>query len=288
MSRKGLLLFLACGVAWGIPYFFIRIAVQQFDVASVILARVVIGALVLIPIAIKQNAIRPALKNFKWVLLFALIEMVGPWYLITASEKVISSGLAGLLVSTVPFWSVPIAYFFMGDKSVIHPKTIVGLVVGFAGVALLVGIDTVLGDLNWAGVIPVLLASVGYAIAPAMASKKMKDVPTSGVVALSMVIVSVVYAVPGGIGFSSAIATADWTGWTALLVLGVVCSAVAFWLFFELIREIGSARATLITYPNTAIAIVIGILFLSEPLTPGMILGFPMVLIGSYFASKKH
>jgi drug/metabolite transporter (DMT)-like permease len=288
MSRKGLLLFLACGVAWGIPYFFIRIAVQQFDVASVILARVVIGALVLIPIAIKQNAIRPALKNFKWVLLFALIEMVGPWYLITASEKVISSGLAGLLVSTVPFWSVPIAYFFMGDKSVIHPKTIVGLVVGFAGVALLVGIDTVLGDLNWAGVIPVLLASVGYAIAPAMASKKMKDVPTSGVVALSMVIVSVVYAVPGGMGFSSAIATADWTGWTALLVLGVVCSAVAFWLFFELIREIGSARATLITYPNTAIAIVIGILFLSEPLTPGMILGFPMVLIGSYFASKKH
>lgn len=288
MSRKGLWLFLACGVAWGIPYFFIRIAVEQFAVSSVILARVVIGALVLIPIAIKQDAIRPALKNFKWVLLFALIEMIVPWYLITAAEKVISSGLAGLLVSTVPFWSVPIAYFFMGDKSVIHPKTIIGLIVGFLGVALLVGIDTVVGDLNWAGVIPVLLASVGYAIAPAMASKKMKDVPTSGVVALSMVIVSVVYAIPGGIGLGAAVPTADWTGWTALLVLGVVCSAVAFWLFFELIREIGSARATLITYPNTAIAIVIGILFLSEPLTAGMILGFPMVLIGSYFASKKH
>ena len=288
MSRKGLLLFLACAVAWGIPYFFIRIAVQQFDVSSVILARVVIGAIVLIPIAIKQNAIRPALKNFKWVLLFALIEMIVPWYLITASEKIISSGLAGLLVSTVPFWSVPIAYFFMGDKSVLHPKTIVGLLVGFSGVALLVGIDTVLGDLNWAGVVPVLLASVGYAIAPAMAAKKMKDVPTSGVVALSMVIVSVVYAIPGGIGFGSAAATADWTGWTALLVLGVVCSAIAFWLFFELIHEIGSARATLITYPNTAIAILIGILFLSEPLTTGMILGFPMVLLGSYFASRKH
>ena len=288
MSRKGLLLFLACAVAWGIPYFFIRIAVQQFDVSSVILARVVIGAIVLIPIAIKQNAIRPALKNFKWVLLFALIEMIVPWYLITASEKIISSGLAGLLVSTVPFWSVPIAYFFMGDKSVLHPKTIVGLLVGFSGVALLVGIDTVLGDLNWAGVVPVLLASVGYAIAPAMAAKKMKDVPTSGVVALSMVIVSVVYAIPGGIGFGSAVATADWTGWTALLVLGVVCSAIAFWLFFELIHEIGSARATLITYPNTAIAILIGILFLSEPLTTGMILGFPMVLLGSYFASRKH
>jgi drug/metabolite transporter (DMT)-like permease len=288
VSRKGLWLFIACGIAWGIPYAFIRVAVEQFDVATIIFARVVIGAAVLIPFAIHRKAIMPALKHWPWVLAFALIEMAGPWFLITNAEKTVSSGLTGLLIAIVPFWAVFIAYWFLGDKSVKHPKTIFGLVIGFIGVFLLVGIDAFTADLDILGVGAIVLASLGYAIAPAITSHKIGHIDSAGVISLSMVIVAAIYAVPGLAALPAALPHATFDGWFALAMLGVVCSAIAFILFFDLIKEIGSARATLITYPNTAIAFVLGIVFLSEPITLGMILGFPLVLLGSYFASKKH
>ena len=288
MSRRGLWLFIACGIAWGIPYAFIRVAVEQFDVATIVFARVVIGAAVLIPFAIHRKAIMPALKHWPWVLAFALIEMAGPWFLITNAEKTISSGLAGLLIAIVPFWGVFIAYWFLGDKSVKHPKTIFGLVVGFIGVFLLVGIDAFTAELDLLGVGAMVLASLGYAIAPAISSHKIGHLESSGVISLSLAIVAVIYAVPGLMALPAAVPTATIDGWFALAMLGIVCSAIAFILFFDLIKEIGSARATLITYPNTAIAFLIGIVFLSEPVTLGMILGFPLVLVGSYFASRKH
>lgn len=288
MSRKGLLLFIACGIAWGIPYAFIRIAVEQFDVATIILARVLIGAAVLVPFAIYRKALIPALKHWRWVLVFAVLEMVGPWFLITNAEKTVSSGLTGLLIAIVPFWAVFIAYFYLGDKSVKHPKTIFGLVVGFIGVLLLVGVDAFTADLDLLGVGAIVLASVGYAIAPAISAKKIGHLDSAGVISLSMVIVAIFYAVPGFAALPPSLPNANFDGWMALAILGVVCSAIAFILFFDLIKEIGSARATLITYPNTAVAFLLGIVFLAEPVTLGMILGFPLVLLGSYFASKKH
>lgn len=289
MSRKGLLLFLAAGFAWGIPYFFIRIAVEDFSTPTIVFARVLIGALVLIPLAIHQKAILPALKAWPWVLAFALIEMVVPWFLITEAERSISSGLAGLLIATVPFFAVLIAFVFMGDRSVFHPKTVLGLIVGFIGVFLLVGIDSFAGHIDPLQVGMVVLAAIGYAIAPAMASVKLKDVPTSGVIGLSMAIVAVVYAWPMSLNLPAEIAAEPAVeSWFALGVLGVVCSALAFVIFFRLILEIGSARATLITYVNTAVALALGILFLGEPLTAGIAIGFPLVLVGSWFASRKH
>jgi len=288
VSRRGLWLFIACGIAWGIPYAFIRVAVEQFDVATIVFARVVIGAAFLVPFAIHRKAIMPALKHWPWVLAFALIEMAGPWFLITNAEKTISSGLAGLLIAIVPFWGVFISYWFLGDKSVKHPKTIFGLVVGFIGVFLLVGIDAFTAELDLLGVGAMVLASLGYAIAPAISSHKIGHLESSGVISLSLAIVAVIYAVPGLMALPAAVPNATFDGWIALGMLGIVCSAVAFILFFDLIKEIGSARATLVTYPNTAIAFLIGIVFLSEPVTLGMILGFPLVLVGSYFASRKH
>lgn len=270
------------------PYAFISIAVDEFDVATVILARCLVGAAVLIPFAIYRKAIVPALKHWRWVLVFALLEMVGPWFLITNAERTISSGLTGLLIAIVPFWGVFIAYFFLGDKSVKHPKTIFGLLVGFTGVLLLVGVDAFTENLDLLGVGAVILASLGYAIAPAVSSRTIGHLDSVGVIALSMGIVAAIYAVPGFMALPAALPKATIDGWVALIVLGVVCSAIAFILFFDLIKEIGAARATLITYPNTAVAFLLGIVFLSEPITLGMILGFPLVLIGSYFASKKH
>lgn len=289
MSRKGLILFIATGIAWGLPYFFIRIAVEDFSTVTIVFARVIIGGAVLIPLAIYRKALMPAIKQWRWVLAFAAIEMVVPWWLITEAERNISSGLAGLLVATVPFFAILIAYFYQGDKSVKHPKTLMGLVIGFVGVVLLVGIDSLAGHISPVHVLMVIAAAVGYAVAPAIAAQKLSNVETVGVISLSLAMVSVVYAVPALIALPAEIAAGPAIeSWIALGVLGVICSAVAFVFFFSLIREIGSARATLITYLNTAVALVLGILFLNEPLTLGIVIGFPLVLIGSYFASKKH
>ncbi len=289
MSRKGLILFIATGIAWGLPYFFIRIAVEDFSTVTVVFARVVIGGAVLIPLAIYRKALMPAIKQWRWVLAFAAIEMVVPWWLITEAERNISSGLAGLLVATVPFFAILIAYFYQGDKSVKHPKTLMGLVIGFVGVVLLVGIDSLAGHISPVHVLMVIVAAIGYAVAPAIAAQKLNNVETVGVISLSLAMVAIVYAVPALIALPAEIAAGPAIeSWIALGVLGIICSAVAFVIFFSLIREIGSARATLITYLNTAVALVLGILFLSEPLTPGIMIGFPLVLVGSYFASKKH
>jgi drug/metabolite transporter (DMT)-like permease len=289
MSRKGILLFLAAGIAWGIPYFFIRIAVEHFSTESIVFGRVVIGAAVLIPFAIATKALLPALRAWPWVLAFAVIEMVIPWWLIVEAERHVSSGLAGLMIATVPFYGLLIGYFVQGDKSLRHPKTIIGLIVGFVGVALLVGIDTLAGHLDVVSILMLIAAAIGYAVAPAIAAEKLGAVPTAGVMSLSMAIVAAVYAGPALIKLPAEIAAKPPVdAWVAIGVLGLICSALAFIIFFSLVREIGSARATTITYVNMAVALVLGIAFLQEPITPGILIGLPMVVAGSFWASKKH
>jgi drug/metabolite transporter (DMT)-like permease len=135
----------------------------------------------------------------------------------------------------------------------------------------------------------VILAAVGYALAPALISSKIGFVPTAGVISLSMVIVGVIYAVPAALTLPAEIAAGPAIeSWIALLVLGVICSAVAFIIFFALIKEVGAARATLLTYLNTLVALVLGVLFLNEPITTGLLIGFPLILVGSWFAGKRH
>ncbi len=290
MSRKGLFLFLIAGIAWGIPYFFIKVAVTDFSPEFIILARVVIGAAVLVPLAIRAKAFIPALKAWKPVLAFALFEMVGPWWLIThAEDGHIDSGLVGLLIATVPFVSLAVTYYYLGDRSVAHPKNILGLVIGFTGIIALVGIDVLTQDLELVWVGAVLLAAVGYAFAPAITTKNAPNVDTMGVIAVSMLFTAVIYAVPALMNpLAEGVTTPKIESWMSLLVLGVVCSAIAFVVFFELMREIALSRASLITYVNTAVAFALGIAFAGEPITLGMLVGFPLVIVGSYFASRNH
>ena len=288
MSRKGFILFILAGVAWGVPYLFIKLAGAEFSNASIIFSRVLVGALVLVPLALYRKTLMAAVREWRWVLVFAALEMIGPWWLITEAERHIDSGLAGLLVATVPFFSLPIAYF-LGDKSVVHPKTLFGVGIGFTGLILLVGIDSFSGHIDPLYVGFMVLSAIGYAVAPAVAAHKISHVPSEGMIGLSMAIVAVAYAVPAAFTLPADIAKAPSLGaWASLLGLGVVCSAIAFVVFFALIKEIGSARATLITYPNTAVAILLGILVADEKFTLGMGIGLPLVAVGSYFASRKH
>jgi drug/metabolite transporter (DMT)-like permease len=290
MSRKGFLLFLACGIVWGIPYFFIKIAVQDFSVPTIIFVRTAIGALVLVPIALRRKAFLPALKKWKTVLAFATFEMIGPWWLINSSENGhINSGLAGLLVATVPFFAMAIGYFYLGDKTAAHPKNVMGLVFGFAGIILLVGIDALTQNLEVVWVGAMILAALGYAVAPAIASKTAPNVEMVGILSLSMAFSALVYSVPAALNpLAPGVTMPAVESWVSLAILGAVCSALAFVLFFALIREVSYSRSTLITYANTAVAILIGVAFGSEPFTVGMAVGLPLVAVGSYFASRQH
>lgn len=287
MNSKGLVLFLLAGVIWGVPYFFTEFALDNFSTPSIIWLRVTIGALVLIPLAMRSGDLKRALKYWPWVLAFAAIEMVGPWFLIPEAQRSVSSGLASLIITTVPFFGILIVGL-RGDKTVWHPKTLAGLVLGGIGVIGLIGIDVLRDNLELIPIGMLLLAALGYAIAPIIVSDKLRDVPMFAVIALSLAMVSVIYAVPAWTTLPTEIPEAELSAWVGVLGLGVLTTAIAFVVFFSLVREIGPARAELIVFVNVAVAVLLGIVILEEPFTIGMMFGFPLIIFGSYLAIKQR
>lgn len=284
MSQKGILLFSLAGVFWGLPYFFIAIALESFSTPSIVFARTLLGALILIPYAALTGGLKPALRAWPYVLVFAVVEMVGPWFLITEAQKGIPSGLAGLLVATVPFFVVAILAIFLKDRKALKVRPLAGMVIGFLGVAALVGIDSLAGAIEPLFVLMVIGASLGYAVAPIVANQKLSDVPSAGVIGVSMAIVAVVYSPFSLPNIEAEFATATPNSLWALMVLGLVCSAAAFVIFFKLIKEVGPAKASLITYVNTAVALSLGTIFLGEPLTTGLLIGIPLIAAGLYLS----
>ena len=287
MTTKGLALFLLAGVIWGVPYFFTEFALESFSTPSIIWLRVTIGALVLIPIAMRSGALKKAIKYWPWVLAFAAIEMVGPWYLIPEAQRSVSSGVASLIITTVPFFGILIVGL-RGDKSVWHPKTIAGLAIGGLGVIGLIGIDVFRDNLALLPILMLLASALGYAIAPIIVSDKLNDVPMFAVIALALAMVSVIYAVPAWTTLPTEMPEASLQSWLGVLSLGVITTAIAFVVFFTLIKEIGPARAELIVFVNVAVAVGLGVVVLQEPFTIGMMVGFPLIIFGSYLAIKQR
>jgi len=285
MTRKSWILFGIVGFLWGIPYLLMKVAVADIPPPLIVAGRTLIGAAILIPIALRKNTLKDAIKGIKYVIPYAVLEMVGPWILITSAEKEISSGLAGLLVATVPFFA-SIFSSLRGDHSVWQPKRIFGLVVGFVGIVALVGIESITGTSNPKAIAMVILAAIMYAYAVLMVTTNLPGVDGIAINGVAMGLTCLFY---------TPIAIATWPSnpvsteaIAALVALGVLSTAIAFMLFFIVIVEIGVARGSLTTYVNTAVAVVLGILILNEPITLGIIVGLPMVLLGSYLASRKE
>lgn len=272
------------GILWGIPYLLIRVAVRDLSPAMVVFSRVLIGALILVPLAIHQKSFRAAVRNFKYIFLYAAVEIMGPWFLITKAEMKISSGLAGLLVATVPIWATIYASI-TGDKTVWHRRRLMGLVIGFVGLVAVVGIESLSGKNSLWAISSILIAAVGYALAPNMIMKKLPNVSGLAINALAMTMAAVVYAPFAIIQWPTEHVSRD--SLLSVIALGIFPTAMAFVVFFAVLKEIGPARASLVTYLNTAFAVLLGVLILSEPLTLGIIIGLPLVLIGSYLASRK-
>jgi drug/metabolite transporter (DMT)-like permease len=282
-DMRAWLLFAAMAVLWGIPYLFISIAVESYSPAAVVAGRTLLGALLLLPFALKQKALRPAFSKIGWVLVFGAIEMAGPFLLLGHAEQTLPSGLTGLLVATVPLFAALIA-FGGGDRSVLSPARAIGLVVGFVGVFVIVAGPglAVEGGGGLLAVGEVLLVALLYAIAPFVIATKLRDVPALGTITLALLAVGIFYT-PIAFLTQHQVPTVEST--VSLVLLAVLCTAVAFIAFFALIARVGPVRAPLFTYVNPVVAIVLGTIVLSEPLTAGLLVGFPLVIVGCWLAA---
>lgn len=280
MSKRGWILFIALGVLWGMPYLLIRIAVGSFDPLIVAGGRTLLAALLLVPVALHRDALMPAFRHWKWLLAFTLIEISIPWLLLGHAETRLNSSTAGLLIAVVPLIAAVIVTRMGHEK--LEPRRLLGLAVGFGGVALLVGLDVQLSD--WLAVAATMGVSLCYAIGPIIVDRKLNEVPAIGMVAGSMVIATLIY-----LPFAPWVWPGDFPTVAVASVagLGLFCTVAAFLVFFALIAEVGPSRTTVITYVNPAVAIVLGALVLSEPLTPGMAIGFPLVILGSVLGTWR-
>ena len=281
MTQRGLLLFGLMSVVWGIPYFFIRVAVAEVTPATLVFGRAAIAAAILLPIAITRVDLRAVLRRWRWVAAFAVAEIGIPWVLLASAEQHVSSSLAGLLVAGVPLVGSVIA-FATGGADRLGRTGLIGLLVGLAGVVAIVGGDFTASDAT--ALLEVGVVVVGYAIGPAILARRLSGQSNVAVMAFSLSLCALAYAPVAFIQRPATLPSAGALG--AVVVLGLVCTAAAFLLFWALIEEIGPVRSTVITYLNPAVAAVLGIVVLSESFTIVMGLGFGLVILGSLLATR--
>jgi drug/metabolite transporter (DMT)-like permease len=282
MSRRGLILFLSLGLIWGLPYLLIKVSVEYLAPEVIIFLRVFLAAIILLPVVIKRGYLSQLRGYWKWVFVFAIVEIAFPFGALTFAEIKLSSSMTGLLIAAVPIVSAIIAWR-LGIDDRITGARVLGLGIGILGVAALVGLDVTGTELLSAALL--IITVVGYALGPIIVSQKLSSAPALAAIAMAMVINSFIYAPLAFINRPTD--SIPINVWLAVAVLGAVCTALAFMLFFSLVAEVGPSRTTVITYINPAVAVILGVLVLSEPITLGLVIGFPLILIGSFLATRK-
>jgi len=280
VSRKAWVLFAVMCLVWGIPYLFIKIAVEEVSVPVVVFARTALGAVLLLPLALRSGQLGSLRRYWRPLLAFATLEMIVPWGLLSQAERTLPSSLAGLLIAAVPIISVVVARLTGGTER-LSSRRWAGLIIGLAGVAVLAA-----PDLSGGSALPVaevLLVAIGYATAPLIAARKLADVPALPMTAACLSLGALVW-------LPAAIATwpqqvPSGRALAALAALGVICTACAFLVFLALIREVGTSRAMVFTYVNPAVAVAAGVAFLAEPFTVTIAVSFALILTGSLLAT---
>ncbi|MEP6697945.1 MAG: DMT family transporter [Pseudonocardiales bacterium] len=282
MTRRGWLLFAAMSAIWGIPYLLIKIAVGELAPATLVLGRTGLAALLLLPIALTRGAVRPVLRRWRMVLLFTAVEICVPWLALGYAEQRLSSSLTGLLIAGVPLMSAVLAVFGARGEP-LGARRLVGLLTGLAGVGALVGFEVGGGDLRAVAALAAVI--VAYALGALVLGRGLGDLPGVGVIAVSLTVAAVAF-LPAGL----VQAPRHWpsaAALTSVIVLAVVCTAVAFLVFFELVGEVGPARSTVITYVNPAVAVLLGVLILHERFGVATAVGFALILGGSVLATVR-
>jgi drug/metabolite transporter (DMT)-like permease len=280
MTRRGLFLFVAMCVIWGLPYLLVLVAVRELSPAVLVLARTALAAALLLPLAAWRGELRPLAGHWQPLLAFAAIEIAIPWVLLGAAEQHVSSSLTALVIAGVPLVATVLA-LTTGTRERPAPVNLVGLGIGVAGVAAIVGLSVDGAPLPF---VALAVVAVCYAVGPAILQRWLSGLPALGVIAASLAVTAVAYVPIAAFSLPTEMPSAKALG--SVVGLAVVCTAIAFVCFFALIAEVGPVRATVITYVNPAVAAVLGVVILDEHLTPAMVAGFALVLVGSALATR--
>ncbi|MGY4708573.1 DMT family transporter [Mycolicibacterium sp. CBM1] len=280
MTARGWVLFAAMSVIWGIPYLLIKVAVGEVSVPVLVFTRSAVGATLLLPLALSRQTRALLRMHWKAVAAFAFFEMVAAWLLLSDAERHLTSSLTGLLIAAAPIIAAVLDRLSGGEQ--LGPARVVGLGVGLAGVAVLAGPGLSVGG-AWP-VFEVLLTATCYAIAPLIAARHLAGVPGPALTSACLGLAALVYAVPAALTWPAHRLTGGAYG--AIAALAGICTALAFVVFFALIREVGATRALLFTYVNPAVALVAGVLVLHEPLGWFHIAGLVLILAGSVLATR--
>jgi drug/metabolite transporter (DMT)-like permease len=275
--------FAALGVIWGLPYFFIKLSVQELSPVVVAFGRVALGASILLPIARRRGALRSIGQHKAAICAFALAEFVIPFSVISYGERWISSSVTGILIAMVPL-SIALIQRFFGVHEQLGMWRILGLGLGFVGVAALLGLGTISGPLGWAGVACMLIATLGYAIGPLIIQRHLSGLDPYGPLAASLAVASAVLLIPAILAFPTRMPSM--LALSSVAILGVVCTALAMLLMFYLVGHAGASRAAVITYINPAVAALLGVSLLHERLGLGGALAFVLILLGSWLATR--
>ncbi|MGH8253167.1 MAG: DMT family transporter [Steroidobacteraceae bacterium] len=285
MSARAWMAFAALGVIWGVPYFFIKLAVQELSPWVVAWSRISLAALVLLPIAWRRGALHALGAHKLPIVAFGVIEFVIPFSVISIGERWIDSSVTGILIASVPLTVILISRFF-GLHEPLGKWRLAGLLLGFLGVVTLLGFGSIHGLLGWAGAGCMLLAALCYALGPLIIQRHLKELDSIGPIAASLAVSSLVLLVPALLTFPAA-----WPSVLALssiAILGLACTAVAMLLMFYLVSHAGPSRASVITYINPAVASLLGVLVLHEQLGLAGITAFAMILLGSWLGTRAH
>jgi drug/metabolite transporter (DMT)-like permease len=280
VNRRAWLLFLAVSVLWGIPYFLIKIAIEDLSPVTVVAGRTAVAALVLIPVAAARGTMAALRGRMGVVAIVAVVHIVVPFMLITYGEVHITSSLTGLLIAIEP---VAIAVLMLRAEPLSAGRA-AGLALGFAGVAVLVGVDVAGDRLGLLGAGMVLFAALSYAVATIMVQRRAADIPPEALAAGTTTIATLVLA-----PFAAAALphhAVRPVSWAALAVLGVFCTAAALLAFYGLIGLAGSNRAGLVTYVNPVVAVLLGVVLLDEPVGPSTVAGFALVVAGCWLSTR--
>lgn len=286
MTARGWVLFATASVVWGVPYFFIKVAVDDdMPPALVAWSRVALGAAVLLPLAMRRGALRDLEGRWKAICAYAACEIAIPFTLIAIGEQHVSSSLTAILISSMPLVVALLSVHFAPEDRPTGLR-LVGLLIGLGGVIALLGIDVAgrADELLGAGLI--LVATLGYAIAPMIVQGKLADLDPLVPVTASLVIAGIVLTPAAILSPPEHAPSLEALG--SIVVLGVVCTAFGLIVFFQLIAEAGASRAAVITYVNPLVAVLLGVLVLDERLGATSVLGLGLILAGSWLATRAR
>jgi drug/metabolite transporter (DMT)-like permease len=281
MSRRGWVLFISLCLIWGMPYLMVRIAVRELDPPTLVFFRTLLAAATLTPFALRKGGLRKLLRRWPWLLAFTLLEMSLPWLLIATAEQRLTSSLAGLLIGAMPLIGV-VLYRLMGEPYRFNVTHVAGLAFGLAGVVALVGVDVGHGDL--AGVAELLVVDLCWAVAPIVVVKRLGGLSSVNVAMAALWLNTLAFAPLAATRLPSVI-----SGETvvAVVILAVLCTALAMVIYMGMLREVGPSRSSIITYVNPLVAVLLGVVILGEPLTLGLALATPLILVGSVLATAR-